>query len=129
MLIQRGIAERERAVAEPERIRFRIGINLGDVIHEQDGDLYGDGVNVAARLEPLAEPGGVVVSGTAFDHLQGKLDLSLDFMGERQVKNIPQGTGQIRPTVDASNPAKEASPRDRVVYASASPACNPAFVR
>ena len=66
---------------EAERIRFRIGINLGDVIHEDDGDLYGDGVNVAARLEQLAEPGGVLVSGTAYDHLQGKLDLPLDFIG------------------------------------------------
>ena len=62
---------------EAERIRFRIGINLGDVIVEGDGDLYGDGVNVAARLEQLAEPGGVVVSGTAFDHLRGKLGRAL----------------------------------------------------
>ena len=88
VLIQRGMAERERDVPDSERIRFRIGINLGDIIHEDDGDLYGDGVNVAARLESLAAPGGVVVSGTAFDHLQGKLDLPLDFMGDQQVKNI-----------------------------------------
>ena len=73
---------------EAERIRFRIGINLGDVIHEADGDLYGDGVNVAARLEQLAEPGGIVVSGTAYDHLQGKLDLPLEFAGEQKLKNI-----------------------------------------
>ena len=77
VLIQQGMAEREAEVAEAERIRFRIGINLGDVIREADGDLYGDGVNVAARLEQLAEPGGVVVSGTAYDHLQGKLECSL----------------------------------------------------
>ena len=88
VLIQRGMAERERDVPDSERIRFRIGINLGDIIHEDDGDLYGDGVNVAARLESLAAPGGVVVSGTAFDHLQGKLDLPLEFMGDQQVKNI-----------------------------------------
>ena len=88
VLIQQGMAEREAEVPEAERIRFRIGINLGDVIHEADGDLYGDGVNVAARLEQLAEPGGVVVSGTAYDHLQGKLDLPLEFAGEQRVKNI-----------------------------------------
>lgn len=86
--IQLGMAEREAKVAEAERIRLRIGINLGDVIHETDGDLYGDGVNVAARLEQLATPGGVVVSGTAYDQLHGKLDLALDFAGEQRVKNI-----------------------------------------
>ena len=81
VLIQQGMAEREAEVPEAERIRFRIGINLGDVIHEADGDLYGDGVNVAARLEQLAEPGGVVVSGTAYDQLQGKLDLAARVRG------------------------------------------------
>src|SRR3954453_8113999 len=65
--IQQGMTEREQGIPEDERIRFRIGINLGDVIREEDGDLYGDGVNIAARLEQLAEPGGVVVSGTAYD--------------------------------------------------------------
>ena len=86
--IQRGMVEREREVPDAERLRFRIGINLGDVIHEADGDLYGDGVNIAARLEGLAEPGGVVVSGTAYDHLQGKLDCGLVPMGEQRLKNI-----------------------------------------
>ncbi len=64
---------------------FRVGINLGDVALV-DGDVYGDGVNVAARPEHLAEPGGVVVSGTAYDHLQGKLAWPLDFAGEQQVR-------------------------------------------
>ncbi|WP_244471084.1 adenylate/guanylate cyclase domain-containing protein [Microvirga massiliensis] len=85
--VQQAIAEREAAVTEEKRIRFRIGINLGDVICE-DGDLYGDGVNVAARLESLADPGGVCVSGTAYDHLGGKLNCSFEFLGERTVKNI-----------------------------------------
>src|SRR3954453_21662039 len=99
VLIQRGIAEREAGVPGAGRIRFRIGVNLGDVIHESDGDLYGDGVNVAARLEQLAEPGGVVVSGTAYDHLQGKLDLPLEFAGEQRVKNIarPVRAYRVRP--------------------------------
>src|SRR5215213_5839028 len=86
--IQRGMAGREAAVLEAERIRFRIGINLGDVIREADGDLYGDGVNVAARLEQLAEPGGIVVSGTAFDHLRGGLGRAFASLGEQTLKNI-----------------------------------------
>src|SRR4051794_31914244 len=88
VLIQQGMAEREAKVDKAERIRFRIGINLGDVIHDADGDLYGDGVNVAARLEGLAEPGGITVSGTAYDHLQGKLESGLAPLGEQRLKNI-----------------------------------------
>ena len=84
---QNAVAARNAGLPEPERIVFRVGINLGDVVLV-DGDVYGDGVNVAARLEQLAEPGGVMVSGTAYDHLQGKLDWPLDFAGEQQVKNI-----------------------------------------
>ena len=80
--IQRGMAEREPEVAEDERVRFRIGVNLGDLVVEEDGDLYGDGVNVAARLEQLAEPGGVVVSGAGYEHLQGKLDRGFEYLGE-----------------------------------------------
>ena len=85
--IQKAAAARNAGLPEPERLVYRMGINLGDVVLV-DGDVYGDGVNVAARLEQLAEPGGVMVSGTAYDHLQGKLDWPLDFVGEQQVKNI-----------------------------------------
>jgi TolB-like protein/class 3 adenylate cyclase/tetratricopeptide (TPR) repeat protein len=102
VLIQQGMAEREAGVPEDQRIRFRIGINLGDVIHEADGDLYGDGVNIAARLEQLAEPGGVVVSGTAFDQLQGKLDLPLEFAGEQRVKNIERLVRAYRVRLDGT---------------------------
>src|SRR4051794_4651879 len=87
VLIQQGVAEREAETPDDQRVRFRIGVNLGDVIRDADGDLYGDGVNVAARLEQLAEPGGVVVSGTGFDHLQGKLGRDLEYLGERRLKN------------------------------------------
>jgi class 3 adenylate cyclase/TolB-like protein/Tfp pilus assembly protein PilF len=83
LAIQRGMAE----VPEDQRIRFRIGINLGDVVSDE-GDLYGDGVNVAARLEQLAKPGGIVISGTAYDHLQGKLGCGFQDLGEQRVKNI-----------------------------------------
>jgi TolB-like protein len=81
------MAEREAGVPEAERIRFRIGVNLGDVIVEGE-DIYGDGVNVAARLEQLAEPGGIVISGTVFDHLRGELGCTFASLGEQHLKNI-----------------------------------------
>ena len=110
VLVQRGMAEREAGVPEAERIRFRIGINLGDVVREADGDLYGDGVNVAARLEQLAEPGGIVVSGTAYDHLQGKLDCGFERLGERRLKNIERPVRAYRVELGAgSRPAAAAA--------------------
>jgi adenylate cyclase len=85
--IQRGMAESEPGVPEERRIRFRIGINLGDII--KDGrDIYGDGVNIAARLEALAEPGGICVSRVVRDQVRDKLDFSFEDLGEQQVKNI-----------------------------------------
>ena len=87
--IQRAMAERETDVADDRRIRFRVGVNLGDVIIEGD-DIYGDGVNIAARLEGLAEPGGIVVSGTAFDHAKNKAQAGFRFLGRQQVKNMPE---------------------------------------
>ncbi|RWK52760.1 adenylate/guanylate cyclase domain-containing protein [Mesorhizobium sp.] len=85
--IQTVSGTRNAGLPEAERAVFRIGVNLGDVALVDD-DVYGDGVNVAARLEQLAEPGGVMVSGTAYDHLQGKLDCPFDFVSEQRVKNI-----------------------------------------
>jgi adenylate cyclase len=87
--IQRAMAEREADVANDQRIRFRIGVNLGDVIIDGD-DIYGDGVNIVARLEGLAEPGGIVTSGTAFDHARNKVQAGFRFLGRQQVKNIPE---------------------------------------
>jgi class 3 adenylate cyclase len=85
--IQRGIADREPEVPEEQRIRFRIGINLGDVIVEEH-DIFGDGVNVAARLEGLTEPGGICVSRIVHDQVRDKLDFVFEDLGEQQVKNI-----------------------------------------
>jgi len=74
---------------EPDRrMQFRIGVNLGDVIEEADGTIYGDGVNIAARMEALAEGGGVCISSTVYDAVEGKLSCGFDFLGEQQVKNI-----------------------------------------
>src|SRR6202049_1560379 len=85
--VQRGMAERNVAVPAERRIELRIGINLGDIISD-DNDIYGDGVNVAARLEALAEPGGISVSRVVRDQVRDKLDFAFDDRGEQQVKNI-----------------------------------------
>lgn len=85
--VQKGVTEREADVPDDERIRLRIGINLGDVIVDDD-DIFGDGVNVAARLEGLAEPGGVCLSGQAYDQVAGKLNLVFTDLGAHEVKNI-----------------------------------------
>ena len=93
--IQRDLEARERERPADQRIRLRIGINLGDIIHD-DGDIYGDGVNVAARLEALAEPGGILVSGSVHDHLRGKTDLAFEPLGPQRLKNIPEPVAVYR---------------------------------
>jgi adenylate cyclase len=85
--IQRGMAERNLEVPAERRIEYRIGLNVGDIIID-DNDIYGDGVNIAARLEALAEPGGICVSRIVRDQVRDKLDFSFTDMGEQQVKNI-----------------------------------------
>ena len=85
--IQHELESRNTELTADRRMQFRVGINLGDVVVEGE-NLHGDGVNIAARLEELADPGGICVSGTAYDHLAGKLDLKLDDLGEQQLKNI-----------------------------------------
>ncbi len=99
--IQRRIAAEQADAPPNRRILFRIGINLGDVVVEPD-DIYGDAVNVAARLEPLAEPGGILISGTAFDHMQGTLGLPLDDMGEQHLKNIARPVRAYAVRLDGS---------------------------
>jgi adenylate cyclase len=85
--VQQAMRERNTGVAADSRIELRIGINLGDVIVEGD-DLYGDGVNIAARIEALADPGGVFVSNTVYDHVRDRLPFAFEDLGEQQVKNI-----------------------------------------
>ncbi|RUL96419.1 tetratricopeptide repeat protein [Rhizobium chutanense] len=86
-VIQREMSGRDRGLPAEQRIRFRIGINLGDIIVEGD-DIYGDGVNIAARLQGIAEPGGIFISGTAFDHVAHKVDVGFSALGEHRLKNI-----------------------------------------
>src|SRR5712671_18662 len=85
--VQRGMADRNAETPEDKRITFRIGVNLGDVIADDD-DIYGDGVNIAARLEALAEPGGICISQVVHDQIRDKLPYPFDDMGEQSVKNI-----------------------------------------
>ena len=87
--IQKELRARNAKLPENRRMMFRVGINLGDVIVEGER-IYGDGVNIAARLEGLAEPGGICISRTAFDQIEDKLPLGYEYLGERTVKNIPK---------------------------------------
>ena len=85
--IQQEISNQDSDPPHAHRMRFRIGINLGDVIVD-GSDLYGDGVNIAARLQELAEPGGIVISGSVYDQVHNKLSLGFDCLGQRQMKNV-----------------------------------------
>jgi adenylate cyclase len=89
MEIQRAMNERSAEIPEDRRIEFRIGINVGDIIIDE-GDIYGDGVNIAARVETLASPGAICISDNAYRQIKGKLALDVNDMGEQQLKNIAQ---------------------------------------
>jgi hypothetical protein len=113
--MQRGMAERDAGVPPEQRIEFRIGINVGDVIIDGD-DIFGDGVNVAARLQTLAEPGGICASRTVRDQVLDKLSFTFEDIGPQQVKNIarPVEVYRIRdyaPAVAAVQPQRLAGPR------------------
>jgi adenylate cyclase len=93
--VQNEIQTRNAELPDNRRMEFRIGINLGDVIDEEER-IYGDGVNIAARLEAMADPGGICVSKTAFDQIETKLPLGYEYLGEQSVKNIPKPVGAYR---------------------------------
>src|SRR6478672_9839868 len=99
--IQHALKEKNDELPEHRQMRFRIGINLGDVIVEGER-LYGDGVNIAARMESLAEPGGICISGTVHDHVKNKLALSYEDLGEQVVKNIAEPVRVFRVVMDAA---------------------------
>jgi class 3 adenylate cyclase len=102
--IQREMAARNQEVAASLRIVFRIGINVGDIIIDED-DIFGDGVNVAARLEALAEPGGICISQVVRDQVRGKLDVTFVDQGDKQVKNISQPVRVYRVRLSEDTPA------------------------
>jgi adenylate cyclase len=88
--VQKAMVERNAGVAPDKRIEFRIGIHLGDVVEESDGDLMGDGVNIAARLEGIARPGAICLSEDAYRQVKGRLDLAVSDLGPTQLKNITE---------------------------------------
>jgi adenylate cyclase len=112
--IQRGMAERNVDTPPEQRIKFRVGINLGDVIAEEH-DIFGDGVNVAARLEALAEPGGVFISNTVHDHVRDRLPFVFEDLGEHSVKNIarPVRVYRVRDAAAKEQPQPALPPQSR----------------
>ncbi len=125
--IQRGMVDRNCDVPEGERIRFRIGVNLGDVIVEPE-DIFGDGVNIAARLEALAEPGGICISRSVREHVSDKLPYPFEDTGDQRVKNIARpvrvyaisaaalaSLSQLPSIAEASNPLSLNAPRLSIV--------------
>ena len=86
--VQNGMVERNAGVPPDRRIEFRIGIHIGDVVEESDGDLMGDGVNIAARLEGIAEPNGICLSGAAYEQVRDKLKEEFEDLGDKELKNI-----------------------------------------
>ncbi len=107
--IQRELGARNADLDDGQRMLFRIGINLGDVMVEGD-DLYGEGVNIAARLQGLAEPGGICISGTAYDQVHNKLTLGYDFLGEQTVKNIAEEIPVYRVLLDVAGVRRSSEP-------------------
>src|SRR5947209_9431543 len=88
--VQTGMVERNAGLPPERRIEFRVGIHLGDVVEESDGDLMGDGVNIAARLEGVAQPGAICLSEDAFRQVKSRLDLAISDLGETKLKNIAE---------------------------------------
>ena len=119
--VQRAMVERNAGVASDKRIEFRIGIHLGDVVEESDGDLMGDGVNIAARLEGIAAPGAICLSEDAYRQVKGRLELAVSDLGPTQLKNIADPIrvysldvrqfAQAKPAPSPSEPNKQGPPR------------------
>jgi adenylate cyclase len=110
--IQRGMSERDKDVPADKRIAFRIGINLGDIIVDGD-DIYGNGVNVAARLEALAEPGGICLSGRVLDQVEKNVDVGFAYLGEHTVKNIERPVKVFSVLLDPAEAGKVTGVRSR----------------
>ena len=108
--VQHGMIERNAGVPAERRIEFRIGIHLGDVVEESDGDLMGDGVNIAARVQGLAKPGGICLSEDAYRHVRARLDLAVTDLGPTQLKNIAEPMRLYSLEVGAPAQAKPAMP-------------------
>ena len=114
--VQRELASRNLALPEAEQMWFRIGINLGDVMVEND-DLYGEGVNIAARLQELAEPGGILISGPVYDLVRNKLSVGFEHLGQQAVKNVTEPVISYRIVLDGDVHAALAGTTRRPVAA------------
>jgi adenylate cyclase len=93
--VQNGLIERNAGLPPERRIEFRVGIHLGDVVEEEDGDLMGDGVNIAARLEGIAKPGAICLSEDAYRQVKGRFEIAVSDLGTTQLKNIVEPSGSI----------------------------------
>jgi class 3 adenylate cyclase/TolB-like protein/Flp pilus assembly protein TadD len=123
--LQHGLAERNAGLPPERRIEFRVGIHLGDVVEENDGDLMGDGVNIAARLEGIAKPGAICLSEDAYRQVKGRLDLMVSDLGQTELKNIAEPirvyslevgpAAQVNPAQSAAAVEKPAPPRLSIV--------------
>jgi class 3 adenylate cyclase len=103
--IQQVLRAKNAVLPENRRMEFRIGINLGDVMEEGDS-IYGDGVNIAARLEGLAEAGGICISESAYQQIENKLPLRYDYLGEHEVKNIAKPVRVYRVQIESGEPSR-----------------------
>ena len=111
--VQRAMVERNAGVAPDKRIEFRIGIHLGDVVEESDGDLMGDGVNIAARLQGIAKPGGICISDDAYRQVKSRLDLKVSDLGPVPLKNIAEPMRAYSLEVGAPREARSPPPADQ----------------
>ncbi len=109
--VQRVLERSNLELPEDRRMAFRVGVNLGDVIEEPDGTIYGDGVNIAARLEALADAGGICISAKVLDEVESKLDFGFDFLGEQSVKNIAKPVRVYRLRSEAQPPQTQPASR------------------
>ncbi|MFN0315764.1 MAG: adenylate/guanylate cyclase domain-containing protein [Burkholderiales bacterium] len=110
MEVQKAFAGTNAFVPSEKRMLFRIGLNIGDILQQPDGTIYGDGVNIAARLESIAEPGGITISGAVYDQVKSRLEANFEFTGEQTVKNIPEPVRTYR-VVMGGSVAKPAAAR------------------
>jgi adenylate cyclase len=110
--IQRALAERNQAQPAERQVRIRIGIHLGDVVRS-DGDVHGDGVNIAARIEPLAEPGGICISNSVYDQIENKVEHALVRLSRPELKNIQASVQVYKLVLDGARPATAGSPNRR----------------
>src|ERR1700729_2731723 len=120
--VQNGMIERNAGLPPERRIEFRVGIHLGDVVEENDGDLMGDGVNIAARLEGVAKPGSICLSDDAYRQVKARLDLKVSDLGLTQLKNIAESVRVYALEVSPQAPARIMAPSSRAAPSAASAA-------